>query len=125
MLIITHNDLPSALQTLRAVQAIRPELKTIVRTSNDRFDQQLKESGATEVIPEILETGLLIASHLLLALKVPGRKVARYLAEQRRERYPMLREIFRSEQDILLEGDPRSEERRVGKECRSRWWPDH
>src|SRR5437868_10114333 len=20
---------------------------------------------------------------------------------------------------------PRSEERRVGKECRSRWWPDH
>src|SRR5688572_33121322 len=21
--------------------------------------------------------------------------------------------------------DPRSEERRVGKECRSRWWPDH
>lgn len=106
MLIITHNDLPSALQTLRAVQAIRPELKTIVRTSNDRFDQQLKESGATEVIPETLETGLLIASHLLLALKVPGRKVARYLAEQRRERYPMLREIFRSEQDILLEGDP-------------------
>src|SRR5256885_16781550 len=22
-------------------------------------------------------------------------------------------------------GDDRSEERRVGKECRSRWWPDH
>src|SRR5207245_6608345 len=21
--------------------------------------------------------------------------------------------------------EPRSEERRVGKECRSRWWPDH
>src|SRR5204862_964295 len=24
-----------------------------------------------------------------------------------------------------LEGQPRSEERRVGKECRSRWWPYH
>src|SRR5690554_1729377 len=32
---------------------------------------------------------------------------------------------------VQLEGqqcwlkEPRSEERRVGKECRSRWWPDH
>src|SRR5690242_21114720 len=25
----------------------------------------------------------------------------------------------------LLGAEPRSEERRVGKECRSRWWPDH
>ena len=24
-----------------------------------------------------------------------------------------------------LEGIARSEERRVGKECRSRWWPEH
>src|SRR5206468_6123284 len=24
-----------------------------------------------------------------------------------------------------LAGVPRSEERRVGKECRCRWWPDH
>src|SRR5439155_12275083 len=23
------------------------------------------------------------------------------------------------------DGDDRSEERRVGKECRSRWWPEH
>ena len=27
--------------------------------------------------------------------------------------------------DAILEKDPRSEERRVGKECRSRWSPYH
>src|SRR5688572_33500563 len=30
--------------------------------------------------------------------------------------YPLVR---------ALQSTPRSEERRVGKECRSRWWPDH
>src|SRR5438552_18035981 len=33
---------------------------------------------------------------------------------------------FPSKDHILLAfGEMRSEERRVGKECRSRWWPDH
>src|SRR5687768_18385400 len=31
----------------------------------------------------------------------------------------------REEQDEEGEEDPRSEERRVGKECRSRWSPEH
>ena len=30
-----------------------------------------------------------------------------------------------SDGHVLLEGVPRSEERRVGKECRSRWSPYH
>lgn len=109
ILIITHNDLASSLQTLRIVQSIRPDLKTIVRTNNDRFEKELRNAGATEVIPETLETGLLIASHLLLSLKVPGRKVARYLADQRRKRYPMLKEIFRSDVDTLLDENPDAE----------------
>ena len=25
----------------------------------------------------------------------------------------------------IVKSQPRSEERRVGKECRSRWWPEH
>jgi|SRR5690554_3251239 len=79
MLVVTHSDISSALQTLRIVKSIRPDLKTIVQTTNDRLANQLRDAGATEVIPEALETGLLIASHLLLTLKVPGRKVARYL----------------------------------------------
>jgi len=109
ILIITHNDFGSAMQTLRIVKADKPSLKTIVRTHNDRFEQVLRDSGATEVIPETLETGLVIASHLLLALKVPGRKVARYLADQRRHRYPMLKEIFRSDVDTLLDDNPDAE----------------
>ncbi|HET8849732.1 MAG: sodium:proton exchanger [Marinobacter sp. 34-60-7] len=103
MLIITHNDQSAALQTLRITRLLRPDLSVIVRTSDDHYADELREAGATEVIPETLETGLLIASHLLLALRVPGRKVARHLIEQRKKRYPMLKEIFRSDLDSLLD----------------------
>ena len=34
-------------------------------------------------------------------------------------------EIARQNEDIILESRLRSEERRVGKECRSRWSPYH
>lgn len=109
ILIVTHSDLSSALQTLRIVKNIRPDLKIVVRTFDDRLADQLRDAGATEVIPEMLETGLLIASHLLLTLNVPGRKVARYLADQRHKRYPMLRQIFRSDLDTLLDTNPDAE----------------
>ncbi len=34
-------------------------------------------------------------------------------------------EVIENLQEIEDEGEPRSEERRVGKECRSRWSPYH
>src|SRR5690554_7861849 len=33
--------------------------------------------------------------------------------------------VFRNTQNVFPDFDPRSEERRVGKECRNRWWQDH
>src|SRR5256885_14066012 len=36
-----------------------------------------------------------------------------------------LRVVFAPEPHAILPGEPRSEERRVGKECRSRWSPYH
>src|SRR3989442_12654373 len=36
-----------------------------------------------------------------------------------------LRAALRQDPDVILVGEMRSEERRVGKECRSRWSPYH
>src|SRR5574341_1703201 len=36
-----------------------------------------------------------------------------------------LKKAAKEARTIYLATDPRSEERRVGKECRSRWWPYH
>ena len=37
----------------------------------------------------------------------------------------LLQDAFKGQQVVLIENEFRSEERRVGKECRSRWSPYH
>src|SRR5690606_40252857 len=52
------------------------------------------------------------------ALKIPRDRIHQWDPDNA----DSLGAIF-SEPDIVISA--RSEERRVGKECRSRWWPDH
>ena len=44
-----------------------------------------------------------IASHALLSLGLPMRKVTRLMLEQRARRYPMLRELFLGSEDLANE----------------------
>src|SRR5205807_4975242 len=58
-------------------------------------------------------------------LRRDGRDEDRALEDVEDE--PDLDEAARPESVVRIRerGADRSEERRVGKECRSRWWPDH
>src|SRR5437016_10977035 len=64
-----------------------------------------------------------------LTIRPPGLEQATMRKEQRDERDRSPRRQLRYGQELLVlraEADVRrSEERRVGKECRSRWEPDH
>jgi monovalent cation:H+ antiporter-2, CPA2 family len=55
---------------------------------------ELRAAGATEVIPETLEAGLMIASQALLQLGVPLARVLRRVQAQRAGHYRQLRELF-------------------------------
>jgi len=59
----------------------------------------LQAAGATEVIPELIEGSLMIASHVLLIMGVPMRKVVRRITTAREERYSLLRGYFRGSAD--------------------------
>lgn len=98
LLVISHNDLPAALRTLHHVRAARPELPVMVRTRDETHVDALREAGATEVVPETLEAGLMIATHALLLLDVPLKRVLRRFQGQRSIRYRLLRELFRSDE---------------------------
>lgn len=50
--------------------------------------------GATEVVPETLEAGLMVASHVLLLLGESTDAVTRNLREIRHDRYRLLRALF-------------------------------
>jgi CPA2 family monovalent cation:H+ antiporter-2 len=91
---ITFANTPSALRVLHSIHALEPTLPTIVRTVDDADLEKLIASGATEVIPEIVEGSLMLASHTLVLMGVPMRRVVRRVEEMRDERYSMLRGYF-------------------------------
>jgi CPA2 family monovalent cation:H+ antiporter-2 len=74
-------------------------MTVLVRTRDDADLEKLQSAGATEVIPELIEGSLMLASHVLLMMGVPMRKVVRRVTDAREERYGLLRGYFRGTED--------------------------
>jgi len=60
-------------------------------------------AGATEVVPETLESSLMLASHALALVGVPMRRVIRIVQDQRDARYNLLRGFFRGTDDDTVD----------------------
>jgi CPA2 family monovalent cation:H+ antiporter-2 len=69
-------------------------MPVIVRTMDDRRIEELRQAGATEVVPESLEGSLMMGSHLMMLLGVPVSHVLRQVQTVRKNRYRMLRGFF-------------------------------
>lgn len=66
--VIAVQDINDSLHILREVKKLNPTLPIIVRAKDSSRLEELYENGARHVIPETLESGLQIASHLLESL---------------------------------------------------------
>lgn len=93
-LVITYASTPSALRVLHHVHELAPELPVIVRSYDDTDLDKLRAAGAAEVVPEALEGSLMLASHALVMLGVPLRRVVHRVQASRDERYASLRGYF-------------------------------
>lgn len=104
-LVVSYADTVSALKILSHVQALRPELSVVVRTRDDADIDLLKDAGATEVVAEILEGSLMLASHVLLLLNISSGRILRCIRQTREERYQLFRGFFHGVTDELNEKD--------------------
>lgn len=93
-LVISYSDIPAAMKILHVVQECYPELPVIVRTVDDTNMEALREAGAAEVVPEILEGSLMLASHALMLLGIPLNRVVKRIRIFREERYKLFRGYF-------------------------------
>jgi CPA2 family monovalent cation:H+ antiporter-2 len=75
------------------------DLPVIVRSQDDTDLDKLRAAGAAEVVPEAIEGSLMLASHALLTLGVPLRRVIARVQEARSERYASLRGYFHGVDD--------------------------
>jgi CPA2 family monovalent cation:H+ antiporter-2 len=93
--VITFQNVRAILKTLGHIHALRPDITTIVRTADEQHLDELLDAGATEVIPDTLETSLTMAAHVLTLLGVPVARVAERSDRIRADRYRLLRGVFR------------------------------
>jgi CPA2 family monovalent cation:H+ antiporter-2 len=104
-LVVTFADTHAALKVLHLVHELAPSLPVIVRSYDDTDLETLKQAGATEVVPEALEGSLMLASHALVMMGVPLRRVVHRVQSARDERYASLRGYFHGAGDASDEPD--------------------
>jgi CPA2 family monovalent cation:H+ antiporter-2 len=102
---VTFAHIPTALRILNHVQQLRHELPVIVRTVDDSELDRLIKAGAAEVVPEVLEGSLMLASHSLLLLGVPLNRVLSRIRAIREERYSLFRGFFHGATDAADAAD--------------------
>jgi CPA2 family monovalent cation:H+ antiporter-2 len=103
ILVITYADRASAVHVIHAARQLAPALPIIVRSRDDNDLSSLHAAGATEVVPEVVEGSLMLASHALALAGVPLHRVLRRVREVRDSRYALLRGYFHGSMDDVSE----------------------
>ncbi len=98
-LIVSYSDMRASMKVLHVAQENYPDLPVIVRTYDETHMDEFREAGATEVVPEVLEGSLMLASHALVLLGVPLNRVVKRIRSFREERYSMFKGFFRGISD--------------------------
>ncbi len=104
-LVIAYSDTASALHILALVQELHPGLPVVVRTREDTDIERLKAAGAAEVVAEIMEGSLMLASTTLMLIGTPLNRVLRRIRETREQHYHLFRGFFRGITDEQDEGE--------------------
>jgi CPA2 family monovalent cation:H+ antiporter-2 len=92
--VLTFADAATAVRVLAHIHELKPSLPVIVRARDEADIAPLTAAGASEVVPEAFESGLMLASHTLVWVGVPLSRVLRRVSQVRAERYGLLRGLF-------------------------------
>lgn len=99
VIVVTANDAQLALRVLHHAHELRPDLPVVVRAMEESDIARFEAAGAAEVVPEALESSVMLATHALALLGVPMQRVIQLLREARQQRYALLRGFFHGMSD--------------------------
>jgi CPA2 family monovalent cation:H+ antiporter-2 len=98
--VVSFADTHAALTILSHVRAMRADVPVIVRTFDDSDVEKLRAAGAAEIVAEVVEGSLMLATQTMLQLGVPLNKVLSRLRQVRGERYELMRGFFPGATDM-------------------------
>ena len=97
--VVTFADSVAAVRVLAHIHALNPSVPAIVRAREESDVARLTAAGASEVVPEALESGLMLASHTLVWVGVPLSRVVRRVRAVRDAHYSLLKGLFHGASD--------------------------
>lgn len=108
-IVITHPDTRAASRIIELTRERVADLPIIVRTTNDLDLENLELAGATRVVPEALESSMMLATHILEILGTPQEEIDHIVEKTRSDHYYNLRGYFHgnepeSVEDIAADG---------------------
>ncbi|WP_172313946.1 cation:proton antiporter [Pseudomonas sp. WS 5079] len=99
LVVIAVDNSDVALAVLKEARRINHKVPILVRTRDDSQLTELKAAGASEVVPELLESSLMLASHAMIMLGLPDQQVRDRVDEVRRNRYRLLHGFYQHTDD--------------------------
>ena len=100
VLVISFADNRAAERVMRHARELAPGVPIVVRTLDEKDFDALQRAGAAEVVPETLESAMMLASHALIHAGVPINRVLKRIRQTRVARYRTLRGFFRGDSDF-------------------------
>ncbi len=108
MVVICIDSSRAAHDALKGIREINSQVPVLVRTRDDNMLETLKQDGADQVVPEVLESSLVIVSHVLTMLGQKEAAISQRIQSVRKERYDILHGFFFGQSEVLrnADGDP-------------------
>jgi CPA2 family monovalent cation:H+ antiporter-2 len=100
VLVVTFADIDTTLRLVERVRELRPDLPVVARSREEEDAEKLFAAGVAEVVPEALESSVMLATHALALAGVPMHRVIRRLRELREQHYALLRGFFHGATDV-------------------------
>ena len=98
-LIVTYADDRASEKVLTVVRSYNKDIPVIVRTMDESGIEKIRAAGANEVVPEVLEGSLMLASHALVIFDVPLSRVIKKIREFRESKYKIFKGYFKGVSD--------------------------
>lgn len=110
LVMITIENPSYTTKVIRNVRKHRIDIPICALAYDDTYMDKFRREGATDVVPQIFESSLMLAAHSLPRMGVPMSQVLRHIREFRKDGYSKLRGFFHGQRTHSIEGSARSRE---------------
>lgn len=99
-IVISFVNMSESKTIINIARSKRPDILILIRAYDANDMEMLIEYGATEVIPETLESSLTLSTHLLMMLGIPKQRVMSLYLKVKRDHYDLMQGFFQSDFDM-------------------------